>query len=100
MPPMALRRLSLPLSIIIVALVTKSMFWVALVVGIYYVVMTGMHLRDWRRNRRLRQIGDGRCPECGYDLRGSSTPGERFFPVCPECGYDLKTGTRQETISN
>jgi hypothetical protein len=31
-------------------------------------------LRKWRRIKR------GRCPKCGYDLRGSETR------TCPECG--------------
>lgn len=38
---------------------------------------------DWLVNYRARQwISQGRCPQCGYDLRGSRPD------LCPECGAD------------
>lgn len=41
--------------------------------------------RGWLRPRR--RVQDGRCTECGYDLRGLSEP------RCPECG------TRSEHVA-
>jgi hypothetical protein len=32
--------------------------------------------------RRLIRIKRGRCPKCGYDLRGAPSGG------CPECGWN------------
>lgn len=35
-----------------------------------------------------------RCPQCQYDLTGSSGIG------CPECGYELEETLRQQIVSN
>ena len=46
-----------------------------------------------RALRRRRRLARGRCPDCGYDLRGA--PG-----ACPECGAASpfgRPGTRTET---
>jgi hypothetical protein len=40
----------------------------------------------WRAWRARRRVGEGRCPRCRYDLRG--TPGR-----CPECGWGLTTSS-------
>jgi hypothetical protein len=47
-------------------------------------------LRKWRRIRR------GRCPKCGYDLRGGAPEAK----VCPECGNTLNRGTPATTAKS
>jgi hypothetical protein len=47
-------------------------------------VLPGWQIKMWRRRRRRRKRdGQGRCAECGYDLRATR---ER----CPECGAMAK----------
>jgi len=41
---------------------------------------------DRRRARRLARLGKGACPQCGYDLRG--TTGAADLARCPECGAE------------
>src|SRR4051794_1311950 len=52
--------------------------WIALGSALALVRISDL-LRGWRRARRRRLIEHGRCPVCGYDLRGSPDQ-------CPECG--------------
>jgi len=42
----------------------------------------GLAWGGWRGARRARRRAAGRCPACGYDLRGSAA----ICPECPECG--------------
>jgi hypothetical protein len=44
--------------------------------------------RWWRQRVRHNRMADGRCPDCGYDLR--ATPGR-----CPECGAVPKTDVQE-----
>jgi hypothetical protein len=44
-----------------------------------WLVVAGILHRWWRRRR-------GRCPHCGYDLRGSRD-------LCPECGHSTAQAT-------
>lgn len=57
---------------------------------LYYAAITGglfvVSRWAWRRVRRER----GRCPACGYDLRGDLDGG------CPECGWGRGTLTAGE----
>ncbi len=43
-------------------------------------------------SRLTRALERSRCPECGYDLRGSDTRSLASLalacPKCPECGVD------------
>ena len=57
-------------------------FWLVAVPYWFIVLLTAAPPADWwRQQRRARHRKvEGRCPGCGYDLRG--TP-ER----CPECGW-------------
>ena len=41
--------------------------------------MTAAMCRRWRSELREERLGDGRCVDCGYDLRAS-------LGRCPECG--------------
>ena len=44
---------------------------------ILYVVWVGV--RDRRQSKRIRWAMEGKCPDCGYDLRATRQ-------MCPECG--------------
>lgn len=65
--------LSHPLNFAQLWLQLLGFFAVAVMIAIYWLG----HLRARRANRRSEA---GRCPHCGYDLRG--TPAR-----CPECGH-------------
>lgn len=55
-------------------------FWsLSLITAALPLTWTAARLRSWRLRRRLR--AQGRCENCGYDLRG--TP---LGNPCPECG--------------
>ena len=49
------------------------------VVPLALLCVDGYLLLGWRRAARLER---GRCPKCGYDLRGKHDAG------CPECGWN------------
>ncbi len=51
-----------------------TMLWVLLIVSVIAAVARIPPVLERRRQR-------GRCPECGYDLRGNRDAG------CPECGW-------------
>jgi len=54
------------------------LMWVVLTMG------SGRHiLKSFRENRIDCRREQGRCPTCGYDLRGTRRAG---IPTCPECG--------------
>jgi hypothetical protein len=61
--------------------------WVALITGVSSVLYAVPLLRRRRAHRRLRA---GRCPACGYDLRGNSQATR-----CPECGAARQIVTPQ-----
>lgn len=46
---------------------------------------------DDRTRPSDERADDGRCPACGYDLRGVLSRGERT-PTCPECGLEVGDG--------
>ena len=53
------------------------------VIALSIIVIPIIAIIEFRRIRRRRLIGQGRCPSCGYDLSGNVT-GE-----CPECGKSI-----------
>ena len=57
-----------------------SLFNVAFGVGGVGTVCVLAASRQWRRDQRAK---DGRCPDCGYDLRGT-------VARCPECGAGIE----------
>ena len=62
--------------------------------GVAWIVVFDTRLPRRLRNRldyRSRRMKQGRCPECGYDLRGE------FTRPCSECGWVMpvyRAGTR------
>jgi hypothetical protein len=77
---------ALPLCPLWPGLVIDTLFYAAIWFGVFFA--QGMAKRAIRRKR-------GRCPRCGYDLRGhrhEGTPGEPrrhegLAAGCPECGW-------------
>ena len=67
--------------------------WQAFLVLVAGAVVLGMVWTGWRvRNARRvwREVANrsqGRCEQCGYDLRATPKPGAGFLPRCPECGH-------------
>ena len=55
--------------------------WLAILPGLWVILAVR------RRNLRKRRAKEGRCPDCGYDLR--ETPEQ-----CPECGARPASATR------
>ena len=52
--------------------VVNTLFYAAIWFGLFFVM---------GRTRRFIRTRRGRCPRCGYDLRGE------FADGCPECGW-------------
>lgn len=62
-----------------------GVFWL-LIFAISAILIRVVQFTAWlslrtRRNRMVKRLRDGQCPECRYDLRA-----ERFPRRCPECG--------------
>ena len=55
-------------------LVLSTLSWAALAIAVWSVPDAVKAIRGHRRRAR------GRCPACGYDLKGASSA------ICPECG--------------
>jgi 4-amino-4-deoxy-L-arabinose transferase-like glycosyltransferase len=60
----------------------------AIVLPYWLPVLLGAMIPGWtlvQYARRLRRVGDGCCPSCGYNLTGNTSG------VCPECGWSTST---------
>lgn len=58
--------------------------------ALWWILSLG--LSEGRRSLRRRR---GRCPVCGYDLRGGGGAGSTTSPVgCPECGWNRTDGEK------
>ena len=61
--------------------------WGIVSLGIPVLVLTLLvMLRPIARTPRLGKMRGGRCPACGYDLRGLAADIQDGCCVCPECG--------------
>ena len=61
-----------------------TLFWIAIAVVVWWLLIK-LARGAYSESRGRRRLKDGRCPQCGYDLR--STPKR-----CPECGVRLYGG--------
>ena len=66
------------------SLLSKPISASIILVWIFCVQILFLLVMQYIFGQELRRMFPGRCPQCGYDLRG--TPGR-----CPECGT-LRTG--------
>lgn len=63
------------------ALPTRPIMWgFVFNTAFYSIVIWGMFIVPFALRRR-RRIARGMCPQCGYDVRNTTTS------VCPECGH-------------
>ena len=66
------------------------LIWPGFIINtLFYGVMLWLLIPGPFVLRRLIRIKRGRCPKCGYDLRGQ--PPEIGAAGCPECGWNRQT---------
>lgn len=58
---------------------------------IFFAGLIRLGVATPRMLRRMNRHRQGRCIECGYDLRGAD------HAVCPECGSDVQASRAERT---
>ena len=57
--------------------------WLGMLINtLFYAILLYLAIAGSGALRRLIRLKRGRCPRCGYDLRGALQAG------CPECGWN------------